>query len=283
MNYMFINRFSKILFLISISTLLNTEIYSSIISKGYIREEENSLIFIAFILMLIIVIPVITMTIVFFLKYSSDKNHVQYSPDWKHSKIIEIFIWGIPILIISILACISWKSTYKLDPNKSISYFNTKPITIDVIALDWKWLFVYPQQNIATINEIAFPVNTPINFRITSNSVMNSLFIPQLGSQMYAMPGMQTNLHLIANISGHCKGISANFSGLGFSRMKFIVIVKKSSKSFNNWVKKVRNSPTHLNSMQDFQKISISEEYSTVKYFSNVKSQLFIKIINTFH
>ncbi|CAL4324535.1 ubiquinol oxidase subunit II [Buchnera aphidicola] len=250
--------------------------------KGYISMEQSSLIITSFLMMLLVVVPVIFMTVFFVWKYSITSKNTKYSPNWDQSHKIEIFIWVLPILIIFFLACLSWKSAHRLEPSKPIHSF-VKPIEIHVVALDWKWLFIYPEYNVATINEISFPINTPIVFRITSNSVMNSFFIPALGSQIYAMAGMETKLHLLANESGYYKGFSANYSGRGFSDMKFSVIATSNKKLFDKWIKNVKKSPYTLNTMKMFHYIAFYKNKFSVQYFSHVNNDLLNKIIHQFN
>ncbi|AKC60409.1 ubiquinol oxidase subunit II [Blochmannia endosymbiont of Camponotus (Colobopsis) obliquus] len=249
--------------------------------KGQIGVEELKLVFTALGMMLIIVIPVIIMTVIFAIKYRISNNQTKYNPNWSDSKKIETTIWSLPIIIITILAIITWKSTHKLDPNKPIES-NKQPIIIEVIALDWKWLFIYPKYNIAVINKVVFPNNTPIKFEITSNSVMNAFFIPQLGGQIYAMAGMNSTLNLIANTPGTYKGISSNFSGRGFSNMKFIAIATKNEQEFYQWIQDVKKSNKHINTISDYEKLALPTENHPVTYFSNVKPNLFNNVINKF-
>lgn len=272
--------FFKILLLISILLSLSACQIPLFHPKGYIALEQRSLILISFIMMLIIVVPVICMTIIFSVKYNF-VNNKKYTPDWNHSKIIELFIWIIPICIISFLAILSLKATYKLEPSRSLCTY-VKPININVIALDWKWLFIYPEYHIATINQVVFPVNTPIVFNITSSSVMNSFFIPSLGSQIYAMAGMKTKLHLIGNTSGNYKGFSSNYSGHGFSDMKFRALIKINNAAFNQWISIVKGSHYSLNTMKMFHYIAIPYHKYDVEYFSNVHSGLFDEVIKKF-
>jgi cytochrome o ubiquinol oxidase subunit 2 len=248
---------------------------------GTIAIEECSLILISFIMMLFVIIPVIFMTIYFSIKYRSTNINQIYKPNWSDSRKIEIVVWTIPIFIVSFLAFLAWNYSHKLEPKKPISSFYN-PIKIDAIALDWKWLFIYPDYHIATINEIMFPINRPIIFRITSNSVMNAFFIPSLGSQIYAMPGMMTKLNLIANHPGKYKGISSNYSGHGFSNMKFTAVSVLKDSFFIDWVKKISHSSKKLNTMKNFNIISIPNKNYSVEYFSNVKKNLFDQIINQF-
>jgi len=251
-------------------------------AHGNIAIQERSIFFISFLAMLFIILPVIFMTFYFTVKYRSSNLNEKYEPNWSDSKKIEIIVWTIPFLIISFLAFLTWTYSHELDPQKPI-YSKYKPIKIDVIALDWRWLFIYPEYHIATINEIVFPVNRPIMFQITSNSVMNSFFIPSLGSQVYAMPGMITKLNLIANDPGIYKGISSNYSGKGFSNMKFTVASVLNTKNFNKWIHKVEKSPKKLSNMNVFNIISLPNENYFTEYFSHVKKNLFNKIVNKNH
>lgn len=249
--------------------------------QGHIAVEQRLLILISFFMMLIIIIPVIFMTMIFSIKYRCSNKNEKYSPNWNHSKIIEFFIWVIPICIILCLSILSWKATYKLEPSRALTSV-IRPINIDVISLDWKWLFIYPDYQIATINQVILPINTPIVFRITSNSVMNAFFIPSLGSQIYAMAGMQTKLHLISNFSGSYKGFSANYSGRGFSDMKFKAIVKINKNAFNKWITMVKNSHYSLNTMKMFNYIAQPYHKYDIEYFSSVHNNLLNQIIHKF-
>ncbi|MGP1959590.1 MAG: COX aromatic rich motif-containing protein, partial [Arsenophonus sp. NC-TX2-MAG3] len=194
---------------------------------------------------------------------------------------IELVCWTVPIIIIIILAVITWKTTHQLDPYKSLES-DKKPITIQVISTDWKWIFIYPEENIGTINEIAIPVGVPINFRVTAESVMNSFFIPALGGQIYAMAGMQTKLHLIANKPGTYKGFSSSYTGHGFSDMKFNVIATPNSVIFNKWVKKVKASNKTLDSMATFNQLAKPTHNVPVTYFSSIKPNLYEELILKF-
>ncbi|WP_225639499.1 ubiquinol oxidase subunit II [Candidatus Profftia sp. (ex Adelges kitamiensis)] len=276
------NKYFVILLLIAVITLLSGCNIAILDPKGQIGLEQKSLILTALSLMLIVVIPVIVMTIIFTSKFRASNKSAKYTPNWSQSHTIEVIIWNIPIIIIIILAILTWKTTHELDPYKPL-ISRVKPINIDVISLDWKWLFIYPDLGIATVNEIAFPINYPINFRITSNSVMNSFFIPSLGGQIYAMAGMQTKLHLIANEQGKYNGISSSYSGKGFSGMKFTAIATSDNATFNQWVAKIKKTSTHaLTTMDEFEVLAKPSEYNSVEYFSNNNPKLFIDIIHKF-
>lgn len=249
--------------------------------KGQIGLEQRSLILTALGLMLIVVIPVIIMAIVFARKYRASNDQAKYTPNWSHSNKVEAVVWTVPIIIIVILAAITWKTTHELDPYKPLDS-DVKPINVEVVSLDWKWLFIYPDLGIASVNELAFPANVPVSFKITSNSVMNSLFIPRLGGQIYAMAGMQTKLHLIANEPGKYDGISGAYSGKGFSGMKFTAIATPNRQAFDQWVNTVRQSSHTLSNMGEFEKLALPSEYHPVEYFSQVQPDLFRQVITKF-
>lgn len=249
--------------------------------KGQIGLEQRSLILTAFGLMLIVIIPAILMAIGFAFKYRATNKDAKYSPNWSHSNKVEAVVWTVPILIILFLAILTWKTTHSLDPYKPL-VSDQKPITIEVVSMDWKWFFIYPEQGIATVNEVAFPENTPVEFKVTSNSVMNSFFIPRLGSQIYAMAGMQTKVHLIANEAGSYDGISSSYSGPGFSGMKFKAIATADRASFDQWVAKVKQSSSTINDMAAYEKLAAPSENNSVQYFSSVKPDLFKDVIGKF-
>ncbi|WP_395756143.1 cytochrome o ubiquinol oxidase subunit II [Edwardsiella ictaluri] len=249
--------------------------------KGAIGVEQRTLILTAIALMLIVVIPVIFMTFIFAWKYRASNKDAKYMPNWAHSNKIEVVVWTIPIIIIVILGTITWKTTHELDPFKPI-VADKKPMTIEVISLDWKWLFLYPEQGIATVNELAFPQDVSVDSKVTSNSVMNAFFIPQLGGQIYAMAGMQTKLHLISNQAGAYKGISSSYSGAGLSGMKFTAIVTPTEGDFTQWVAKVKTSPNNLNTIDKFNKLAEPSKNNPVEYFAAFKPNLFQDTIAKF-
>ena len=246
---------------------------------GQIGVDEKNLIITATLLMLLVVVPVILMTLVFAWKYRASNKNATYAPKWSHSTKIEVVIWTVPILIIIALGVITYKSTHALDPYRPIES-DVKPVTIEVVAMDWKWLFIYPEQGIATVNKIVFPANTPVNFRITSDTVMNSFFIPGLGGQIYAMAGMQTKLHLIANKNAELDGISANYSGAGFTGMKFKAIAT-SQADFDAWVSEVKASPKQLDTAE-YEALTKPSQNNPVELYSSVKPNLFQTIIDKY-
>ncbi len=208
--------------------------------KGYIGHEIKALIITSVCLMLIVVIPAIFMSLYFPFKYREGSN-AKYSPKWEFSAKIETLVWGVPVIIIIILGIVTYHYTHKIDPTKPIptEVSATKQMDIQVVALRWKWLFIYPEQGIATVNQVVFPENTPIKFEITSDTAITSFLIPQLGSQIYAMAGMETKLHLIADKPGVFQGTAANFIGYGYSYMLFKA-VSVSHSDFEKWVADVK-------------------------------------------
>ncbi|MGY4490430.1 ubiquinol oxidase subunit II [gamma proteobacterium L18] len=247
--------------------------------KGPIGLDERNLIIIATLLMLLVVVPVIVMTVVFAWKYRATNTAAKYTPDWSHSNKIEAVIWGVPLCLLIVLGVITYKSTHALDPYRPIES-DVKPITIQVVSLDWKWLFIYPDQGIATVNKVVFPANTPVNFRITSDSVMNSFFIPGLGGQIYSMAGMTTQLHLLASQPHEFDGISANYSGEGFTGMKFKALATTQA-DFDAWVSEVKNSPKQLDSAE-YAALAKPSEKNPVALYSTYAPNLFQTIIKKY-
>lgn len=248
-------------------------------SKGMVGLAQRDLILICIGLMLIVVIPAIVLTFVFAWRFRAGNTKAKYTPEWSHSTKVEIVVWGVPLLIIAGLAVIVWKSTHELDPYKPLDVAG-EPLHVDVIATDWKWVFVYPDLGIATVNQLNFPANRPLAFNITSNSTMNTFFIPQLGGQIYAMAGMRTQLHLIANEPGQFRGMSGNYSGHGFSNMKFIATAS-SNEDFERWVAEVRSAPQALDFNQ-FKALAAPSKNAPVQHFSSVEPLLFKKVIDQF-
>ncbi len=248
--------------------------------KGPIGDAERFVIIVSIALMLIVVIPVFIMVFMFIRKYRASNTNATYMPKWSHSARIELVVWLVPAIIITILSILIWNTTHRLDPYKPIDT-GVKPINIEAVSLDWKWLFIYPDQNIATVNQLVFPANVPISFRITSATVMTSFFIPQLGSQIYAMAGMQTRLHLLADEAGTYLGQNQQLSGRGYADMKFKAIAV-SREQFETWVQKVRQSPDKLN-MARYEKLEEPSANYPVTLFSEVTSDLFDRIIRKFN
>lgn len=249
-------------------------------SKGPVGQGEWSLILTAFILMLIVVIPVIIMTVLFAWRYRASNTKATYTPMWSHSNALEATVWSIPLIIVAILGVITWKSSHEFDPYRPLDS-DKKPLTVQVVSLDWKWLFIYPEQKIATVNQLVIPTGVPVSFKVTSSGVMNSFFIPQLGGQIYAMAGMTTQLHLQADEPGTYAGFSAGFSGAGFSDMKFDTIATATEQDFDNWVTKVKAGSNTLDNAA-YQVLLKPSEKHPVEYFSTVEPNMYDQIVDSF-
>ncbi len=245
--------------------------------KGPIGADEKSIIILATLLMLIVVVPVIVMTIVFAWRYRASNTEAAYEPDWSHSTKIEAVVWAVPCLIILVLGTITWTSSHRLDPYRPIAS-DEAPLDVDVVSLDWKWLFIYPDQHIASVNELAIPAGRPVNFHLTSATVMNSFFIPRLGSQIYTMAGMETKLSLQADEPGDYRGISANYSGSGFSDMNFAARAMSES-DFEAWVKNARGAGDALDEAA-YRRLARPSERHEVAYYGDVPDSLFHDILN---
>lgn len=261
----------KILFfiLLSLAVIVLSVVYLSSINiavlypKGMIALKERNLFIIITLIMLIVVVPVFILTWVISWKYR-EGNKAKYTPDWDKHLLSESIWWGLPCAIVLVMGILVWKSTHELDPFKPLAS-NKKPVRVQVVALQWKWLFIYPEQRIATVNFLQFPEQTPINFEVTADAPMNSFWIPELAGQIYAMPGMSTKLHLIANEEGDFRGSSANLSGSGFAGMKFIA--KASSQAaFYKWVESVKQSSNLLNLREYHELVEPSENNAVASY-----------------
>lgn len=247
--------------------------------KGMIGAKERDLIYTASLLMLIVVVPVFVFTAIFAWRYRESNEAAKHEPDWEHNNIAECCWWGVPIVIIFILAVITWKSTHDLNPFRPIEN-GRRPITIQAVALQWKWLFLYPEHGIATINYIEFPEKTPINFQITADAPMNSFWIPELGGQIYAMPAMVSKLHLIAEKEGTFRGLSANFSGTGFAGMHFTAKARSQS-DFEQWVQKVKGA-TEAMHFKTFLPLVTPSSYVPPTFYVLTQTDLFDRIVGQY-
>ncbi|AIB41596.1 ubiquinol oxidase subunit II [Pseudomonas sp. WCS374] len=247
--------------------------------KGQVATDERDLIILATGLMLLVVVPVIVMMFVFAYRYRATNKKARYSPRWASSHKIEAVVWGVPLLIIIVLGWVTWETTHALDPYRPPES-DTPPINVQVVATDWKWLFIYPDLGIASVNELALPVHTPVSFTVTSDAAMTSFFIPALGGQIYAMAGMQTKLHLIANETGEFRGIAANYNGPGFSDMHFSTL-SLSTADFQTWVTKVKGAATSLDH-STYAQLAKPTLKHPVTYYSAVQERLFLDIVDKY-
>lgn len=247
--------------------------------KGVIASRERDLMYFAGALSLVIIIPVFALIFGIAWRYRESNQTAKYNPNWDHSRLYETIWWGVPTLLIIILSIVTFKTSHELDPSKPIQ--SSQPaMTIQVVAMDWKWLFIYPDEQIATVNYVNMPVNTPINFKITGDSAMNSFWIPSLGGQIYAMAGMSTQINLQASETGEYRGSSANISGKGFAKMDFIVNVT-SQDGHQEWIKAVKAVNNMLDS-DEYNKLAQPSINHPPAYYSVVKDDLFLNIINRY-
>jgi cytochrome o ubiquinol oxidase subunit 2 len=212
--------------------------------KGPIALAERQILLNALGIMLAIVIPVIVATLGFAFWFRASNERARYRPNFTYSGRLELLVWSIPAMTVLLVGGVAWVGAHDLDPGKPISSM-VKPVNVQVVSLDWKWLFIYPEQGIASVNKLVVPVGTPISFELTSSSVMNSFFVPQLGSQIYTMSGMATRLHLQADHLGTYAGLSAMFSGDGFPDMRFTVDAVTDD-GFAQWVRQARETGSVL-------------------------------------
>jgi cytochrome o ubiquinol oxidase subunit 2 len=253
---------------------------------GDIAQQQADLIVTSTVLMLLIIVPVIVLTLFFAWRYRASNTDATYTPDWDHSTRLELMIWGAPLLIILALGTITWISTHKLDPYRPLDRLDAqravpadvKPLVVEVVALDWKWLFVYPEQGIATVNELAAPVDRPIEFKITASSVMNSFYIPDLAGMVYAMPGMETKLHAVINKAGTYQGLSANYSGGGFSDMRF-KFHGLSQENFERWVASNKAEGQALD-RSSYLQLERPSQRDGVRRYASVDTDLYSAILN---
>jgi cytochrome o ubiquinol oxidase subunit 2 len=257
---------------------------------GDVAQRQGNLVVISTVLMLLIIVPVMGLTALFAWRYRASSETATYRPDWDHSTQLELVIWAAPLLIIICLGAITWVSTHLLDPYRAIGRIDrntpvtagAKPLEVDVVALDWKWLFIYPGQGLAAVNELVVPIGRPIEFKITSANVMNSFYVPAMAGQIYAMPGMQTRLNAVMNESGDFAGFSANYSGAGFSQMRFTTHAV-SDADFAKWASGVKaggagnsgalDRPTYL-------QLARPSEAVPVMHYASVAPDLYGAILN---
>lgn len=245
--------------------------------KGPIALAERQILFNALGIMLAIVIPVILATLGFAFWFRASNERARYRPDFTYSGRLELLVWSIPGMTVLLVGGVAWIGAHDLDPGRPISS-TVKPVNVQVVSLDWKWLFIYPEEGIASVNKLVVPVGTPISFELTSSSVMNSFFVPQLGSQIYTMSGMATRLHLQADHPGTYPGISAMFSGDGFPDMHFTVDAVTDDR-FAQWVRQARETGSALDKQAYTDLTKPSEAVAPFTY-RDVAPDLFGTIVN---
>ncbi|MBV9653158.1 MAG: ubiquinol oxidase subunit II [Acetobacteraceae bacterium] len=254
---------------------------------GDVAMQQRDIVILSTALMLIIVVPVLLLTVVFAWWYRDSNIDAVYDPEFHHSTQLEVVIWSAPLVIIVALGLLTWISTHLLDPFRPLGRVNgaeqvavadTKPLRVQVVALDWKWLFIYPDQGIGTVNELAVPVNVPVTFELTSSDVMNSFFVPAMAGQIYTMPGMQTKLHAVLNRPGEYTGMSSQYSGSGFSDMYFTTH-GLSGADFEQWVGKVKADGTALG-RTEYLNLAQPSEREPVHHYKSVDPGLFAAVLD---
>lgn len=253
---------------------------------GDVASQQGQLVITATLLMLIIIVPVIALTLLFAWKYRQGNTEAEYDPEWHHSTKLELVIWTVPLLIVIALGAITWIGTHKLDPYRPLNRIDAQrpvpadmqPLEVQVVAMDWKWLFLYPEQGIATVNELAAPVDRPILFKLTATSTMNALYVPDLAGMIYAMPGMQTELNAVINKPGVYKGRSSHYSGAGFSGMTF-KFHGLSDSDFADWVQKAKTEGRPLDKAT-YLNLAKPSERDPVQRFASVEEGLYDKVLN---
>jgi cytochrome o ubiquinol oxidase subunit II len=245
---------------------------------GTIASQERHLIILAVSLMLIVAIPMFVILFTFARKYRAGNPaaEAKHAPNLDHNPWVTFGLWAVPITLISVLSVINWNSTHTLDPYQPIAS-NVAPLPVEVIALPWKFLFIYPEQGIATVNLLEFSENTPLNFELTADAPMSSFWIPQLGSQIYAMPAMSTQLHLIADTTGDFRGMDTEINGAGFSGMKFIAR-SVSSSDFAAWVASVKQASTTLD-LAAYNALAAPSEYNPEASYASVDQGLYNYVV----
>lgn len=253
---------------------------------GDVALQQRDLIYTATGLMLLIIVPVLVLIVVFAWRYRSGNRDATYDPDFDHSTSLELVIWSVPLLIIIALGAVTWSSTHLLDPFRPLDRISAskpadpaaKTLHVQVVAMDWKWLFIYPDQGIATVNELVLPVDRQVRFDITSTNMMNTFYAPTLAGMIYAMPGMQSTLHAVLNRPGEFEGFSANYSGAGFSDMRFRLRGVEAA-GFDRWVAEVKGADRPLQT-QSYLVLEKPSEKAPVTYFSAVTPDLYDRILN---
>jgi cytochrome o ubiquinol oxidase subunit II len=243
--------------------------------QGPVGRAERVILYDSTAIMLAVIVPVIVLTLVFAWWFRAQNTQACYRPDWEYSGRIEMIIWSIPALVILFLGGIAWTGSHDLDPPAPLAE-STAPLDIEVISLDWRWLFIYPKEGIASLNRLVVPAGVPLRFRLTSTTVMNSFFVPQLGSQIYAMPNMVTRLNLQADQPGTFEGLSAQFSGDGFSDMRFD-LVSTQPEAFQEWVNATKRQGGVLDT-KTFEELDRPAKADGAQTYAQVSEGLFDRI-----
>lgn len=244
---------------------------------GEVASSQAKIFMFAAVLSAMVVIPVFTMLVVFSLKYRASSKS-EYKPEWGESRLLEGLWWGIPIVIIGILGVLTYQTSHSLDPYKPLS--GGKPLEVQVIALRWKWLFIYPEQQVATLNHLPLPVDTPVRFTMTADAPMSAFWIPSLGSQVYAMNGMESQLNLKANKTGEYVGYTTNINGEGYAKMTFDTRVT-SRAQFDSWTTTAKASKEGMN-MKVYESLEAPESVTDERTYRLANAKLFDLVVQKY-
>ncbi len=247
--------------------------------SGDIALQQRRILFFTLSLAAIVVVPVFVMLISFAWRYRAGNKKAKYRPEWDKNHWLEIIWWGVPIIIISTLAVVTWQSSHSLDPYRALES-DKKPVEVQVVALQWKWLFIYPELGVATVNHLPIPEKTPIHFTLTADAPMSAFWVPSLGSQIYTMNGMKSQLHLIANHTGSFEGYNTNINGKGYSSMKFMVEAKTGAE-FDKWVQSTKKQSPTLDQIT-YEKLAKQDVMKQSMAYGSVDTGLFDTIVNKY-
>lgn len=244
--------------------------------QGPVGASERLILFDALVIMLVIAVPTILATLGFAWWFRASNPRARYRPDWAFSGTLELIVWAIPALVVTFLGGIAWFGSHALDPYKPLVSALT-PVEVEAVSLDWKWLFIYPKAGVASVNQLYIPIGRPVHFTLTSSGVMNSFFVPQLGSQIYAMAGMTTQLNLQADHRGTFRGLSAQFSGQGFADMHFAVHAIPQA-DYAQWLEKAKSAGPALDSAA-YVRLATPSLNAPVMTYRDVSPTLFDDIV----
>jgi cytochrome o ubiquinol oxidase subunit 2 len=254
--------------------------------SGDVAHQQSDIMITTTIIIALIIVPVLVAIAVVAWRYRASNRQARYDAEWDHSPQLELVVWAVPLLIIIAVGAVSWIGTHKTDPYRALDRIasgqpvaaDVKPLEVDVVSLRWKWLFLYPQYGVATVNELAAPVDRPIRFKLTADAMMDSFFVPALAGQVYTMPGMQTILHGVINKPGEYRGFSANYSGSGFTDMRF-TFHGLTTQDFDAWVGKVRAAGGDLDRAA-YDQLRQPSRNAPVHSYARVDADLYTRILN---
>ncbi|GAB3789203.1 ubiquinol oxidase subunit II [Dyella agri] len=254
--------------------------------SGDIARQQSDVMIVTTLIIALIVVPVLVAIGVIAWRYRASNKKAVYDAEWDHSPQLELVVWAAPLLIIIAIGAISWIGTHQLDPYRPLDRVakgqpvaaDTQPLEVDVVSLRWKWLFFYPQYGVATVNQLAAPVDVPIRFKLTSDAMMDAFSVPDLAGMIYTMPGMQTVLHAVINKPGQYQGFSANYSGSGFTDMRFS-FDGMSQRDFDDWIAKVRAGSGDLD-RKAYDQLRQPERNAPVQYYARFEPDLYTRILN---